>query len=205
VVVSRRLGCAFVHVQRTGGDSLEAALVAADAEAITALPGLPSWEDASRRRHLYASDLAAALGASEWGSLFSFGFVRNPWERLVSWHAMCLERPDINAFTRHVADELRDFTDFVERAGSGPASKTTVSQLDYVTDERGRPLVSFIGRFERLEADVAEVSRRLGVLLRLGHRNASSHSGYREYYSRRTRQVVGERFAPEIEAFGYRF
>jgi chondroitin 4-sulfotransferase 11 len=205
VVVSRRLGCAFVHVQKTGGESVEAALVEADAEAITAFPGLPAWEDTSRRRHLHASDLLAALGAAEWTSLFSFGFVRNPWERLVSWHAMCLERPDTNAFTRHVAEELRDFTDFIERPGTGPAAKTTVSQLDYLTDERCRPLVGFVGRFERLEADVAEISRRLGVRLRLGHRNASSHPGYRDYYSRRTREVVAERFAPEIEAFGYRF
>lgn len=84
--------------------------------------------------------------------------------------------------------------------GCGP-----IRQLDYLTDERGGPLVSFIGRFERLEADLADVSRRLGVVLRLGHRNASSHAGYQDYYSRRTREIVAERFARDIEAFGYRF
>lgn len=205
MVVSRRLGCAFVHVQKTGGESVEAALMEADGEAVTALPGNPAWEDTSRRRHLHASDLVAALGAAEWASLFSFGFVRNPWERLVSWHAMCLERPRINAFTRYVANELRDFNDFVERPGEGLAMKTTVNQIDYLTEERGGPLVSFIGRFERLEADVAEVSRRIGIELRLGHRNPSSHPGYRDCYSPRTRAIVAERFARDIEAFGYRF
>jgi hypothetical protein len=30
-------------------------------------------------------------------------------------------------------------------------------------------------------------------------------AGYQDYYSRRTREIVAERFARDIEAFGYRF
>jgi hypothetical protein len=205
VVVSERLRCAFVHVQKTGGESLEGALLDADPEAVTELPGNAAWEDPRKRRHLYAADLAAALGASRWEELFSFGFVRNPWERLVSWHSMCLERPEINEFTRQVASTMPDFAQFAAADPDGPAGKATVSQLDYLDGANGARLVSFIGRYENLEADVAAIADRIGVPLRLPHANRSDHRDYRDYYSDRTRMIVAERFARDIEEFGYRF
>ena len=56
-----------------------------------------------------------------------------------------------------------------------------------------------------VQADSGAISRRLGASLRLEHRNASAHVGYRDYYSRRPRTIVAERFARDIEVFGYRF
>lgn len=205
MLVSERLGCAFVHVQKTGGESLERALLEADPEAITELPGDAAWEDPRKRRHLHASDLVAALGERRWGELYSFGFVRNPWDRLVSWHSMCLERPEINEFTRHVATSLAEFDEFVEAAPDGPAGKVAVNQLDYLCAADGSRLVSYVGRYESLEAGVAEISERIGTRLRLPHSNRSSHRDYRDYYSARTREIVAARFARDIGAFGYRF
>ena len=60
----------FVHIQKTGGTSIRVAL---------GLPKVPPGKHWSAARH------RAALGREEWERRFTFAFVRNPWDRLVSW------------------------------------------------------------------------------------------------------------------------
>ena len=55
----------FIHINKTGGSSIEKAL------------GLPF-------SHQTASMRVARLGTEEWNRRYSFTFVRNPWDRLVS-------------------------------------------------------------------------------------------------------------------------
>ena len=72
--------------------------------------------------------------------------------------------------------------------------------------------VDFVGRYENLEQDFAEVARRIGlpsslVLPRLQavSRPAGSRDSYRAYYTEETRRVVGDRFGNDVELFQYRF
>jgi hypothetical protein len=81
-------------------------------------------------------------------------------------------------------------------------------QLDWFVSPHGDVLVDFIGKFENLEADWARVAMRLGIagttLPRLNV-NPERVRDYTSYYSERTRRVVADRFAVDIEYFGYRF
>jgi hypothetical protein len=69
-------------------------------------------------------------------------------------------------------------------------------------------LLDFIGRYERLDADWAMVAARLGIgntpLPRLNV-NAERARDYTAYYTPRTRQIIAERFAIDVEYFGYKF
>jgi hypothetical protein len=66
--------------------------------------------------------------------------------------------------------------------------------------------VDFVGRYERLEEDFAEVAERLGQPASLRHMNRSRAPGdYRPVYSARMRSVVESVYAADIKAFGYRF
>ena len=45
--------------------------------------------------HLTAVQLISFLSPLVWSQYYTFAFVRNPWERLVSWHSMIINNPHI--------------------------------------------------------------------------------------------------------------
>lgn len=158
------------------------------------------------QQHLPAAVLRELVGAEEWERCFTFAFVRNPWDRLVSLYhylkahmanaAVREAQPDMAA----LIDRASDFTAFVSLS---QVIGNDLSKL--LLDERGSLLVDFVGRFERMEEDLAHVSRRIGVSLALPRLNGSVHGNYREYYTSATRALVAKRYALDIETFGYTF
>jgi hypothetical protein len=62
------LDIVFVHINKTGGSSIETAL------------GLPF-------QHRTALELRSYLGERRWRERFSFAFVRNPWDKVASHYA----------------------------------------------------------------------------------------------------------------------
>jgi hypothetical protein len=196
MVVSARLRCIFVHVQKTGGSSIEVALRRHD-------PSIPE-KPHNARRHLGARDVRELVGHAAWDASFKFAFVRNPWDRLVSWHSMCVQAAAPNAFGRYVQERFASFEDFVMRPDATLA-RTTVPQVDYLAATDGALIVDFVGRYEALHRDYAEVGRRLGIDGALPHANRSAHRGYRDYFSDAMRDAVAARFARDIERFGYVF
>jgi len=197
MIISPRTRCIFVHIQKTGGVSVENALRLHD-------PAIGSNAH-DGRRHVFARELRDIVGAAQWDAYFKFAFVRNPWDRLVSWYHMCVQGTTPNAFSRYVKDNAPTFRDFILTTTTGMGERTTRNQLDYVTSEDGAVIVDFIGRYEMLATDLADVGARLGLPLELPHLNRSAHAHYRDYYTDETRAIVAARFARDIERFGYTF
>jgi chondroitin 4-sulfotransferase 11 len=197
MVVSHGTRSVFIHIQKTAGSSIEDALRSAD----------PAIEDSLRdgRRHHFARDLRQAIPVEVWREYFKFAFVRNPWDRLVSWYAMCMRNPGSNRFSAYVNAVAPTFDDFLTRATTGMGERTTWNQLDYVSDADGRVIVDFIGRYERLDEDFAVVRERLHLPRQLPHLNHTPHGEYRGYYSAASREIVAQRFARDIAHFGYAF
>jgi chondroitin 4-sulfotransferase 11 len=197
MVISHRARCLFVHIQKTGGASIESVLRHND-------PAIASAEHEGRR-HMSAREMRALVGPDSWSRYFKFAFVRNPWDRLVSWYHMCIQVPAPNRFACFVREHAPTFDEFVTKATTGPGERTTRNQLDYLTDDRGEVIVDFIGRYEALHQDFARVQERLGLPVALPHVNRSVHGDYRAYYSDETRDIVARRFAGDIRFFGYDF
>jgi hypothetical protein len=88
--ISHKYKSIFIHIQKTGGDAIETAV----------------RRDDSRSRGRFARQAPAPVRARGpggvapelWSGYFRFAFVRNPWERLVSWYSMCMQIPAPNAF-----------------------------------------------------------------------------------------------------------
>ena len=193
----------FVHVQKTGNNSVR-----------TALGG----DIFDPRKHWTARELREAHGDAVWNSCFRFSFVRNPWDRLVSWWAMIensrdyvdLDQPP-NAFFGHVLKRSTNFEEFLRRC-DGEIVETDGrknifrNQIDYLIDDSGAILVDFIGRFERLQEGFDKICDRLGrVPIQLERSNGSEHAPYTEYYTPATIDLVARHYARDIECFGYRF
>ena len=117
----------------------------------------------------------------------------------------------MNGFQRYIIGKAQTFEDFIRHCDAechdADGSKWIYrNQLDYLTDADGTVIVDYIGRFERLQADFAAAAARLGLQgVAIPHINRSIHPSYTQYYSGELRDFVGEMYARDIAAFGYRF
>jgi hypothetical protein len=154
--------------------------------------------------HLPASVLYD-LAVPEARSYFSFAFVRNPWDVVVStyfyWQKVFAAQAELGRNDPDHAYALSRFS-FSEFVRVYPMFGSDL--MSSLEDENGR-LPDFIGRYETVAADYAEICRRIGVDATLDHENATPHAPYRDYYTPETRAVVGNFFARDIEHFGYTF
>ncbi len=141
---------------------------------------------------------------------FKFCFVRNPWDRAVSFYlqmkkAVNLEYPPrLHAFKR--ATEC-SFPEFIKRVEcENPALFTDESYYNKIFSARGSLGMDFTGRFENLEADYRKLAQKIPVKDPvLQHRNRSDKRLYTEYYDPESRRIVGRLFAFDIDYFGYTF
>lgn len=199
----------FVHVQKTGGSSIERLLYdhLPAAEPVKGLPG---------GRHATMRQVTAAL--PETRDYWTFGFVRNPWARMYSWHAMVVRRGEVaDAGNRQLAERiarsrfwggvLARYPTFEQFVLEGPEEfeRLRRPQLDYLRTRRRR--ADFIGRTENLDDDLREAFARIGIPLppAVPQNNAGPPTDYREHYTPEMRRRVGSLFAADVDEFGYEF
>ncbi|MFZ5483788.1 MAG: sulfotransferase family 2 domain-containing protein [Pseudomonadota bacterium] len=217
MLLSPRYKFLFVHIAKTGGTSVRAALERVRRRD----PWYWLMWPCHRMSHLTGHRLgtkfprhAHAIAAQEmlpkdfYDSLFKFAFVRNPWDLQVSsFHHIRRERP-------HYMEGRDNFADFL-RWKLDPARPyqfhidTSIElQSDYLIDLHDHLIVDFVGRYERLHEDFAEACRRIGIAgPELPHRRQATdrRRDYREYYDDATADLVARHFARDIDRFGYRF
>jgi hypothetical protein len=208
MLISTARNFIFVHNQKSAGTSIAARLAASAPDCRRLLP-----------MHAPAADGIAKLGRDTWDSYYSFGFVRNPWARLVSWYSMICERPpqiNRNSLWDYVRSNSRNFEEFVMNCSDVISEQTiggyvyrkgfAINQLDYFIDGRGDVAVSFIGKFEQLERDFEVVSGNIGLEnTELEWKNRTQDKDFTTFYSPRTRDLVAHRFRRDIEYFEYTF
>tara|TARA_R110001592_G_scaffold130031_4_gene343035 strand:- start:12141 stop:12716 length:576 start_codon:yes stop_codon:yes gene_type:complete len=134
---------------------------------------------------------------------FKFTIVRNPFDWVVSWYF----------YRKKVKNEnnTRDIT-FKEWLSDENSSAynvkgigLTLSQFDMISGIENVN-INFIGKFENLQEDFNIACDKIGILQQeLPHANKSKHKCYTEYYDDETRQIVAEKYAKDIEYFGYKF
>jgi hypothetical protein len=217
MLLSVKYNFLFVHIAKTGGTSVRAALQSL------------RWRDpwyypmfvCSRLSHLSGHRLGSKfprhsriIAAKEmlpetfFNGLFKFAIVRNPWDLQVSsYHHIRRERP-------HLIAHINDFEQFIrwkldpQRPYQYHVDTSIQSQLDYLIDLQGNLLVDFIGHYETLTDDFGEITRRIGIKhLQLPHKRKATDrkKDYRSYYSDDLAALVGDHFRRDIEALGYNF
>ena len=150
----------------------------------------------------------------------SFSFVRNPWARLVSTWANKIDALGTNHDTmiegvhRGFVEKglpmrgAMPFEEFAEVACAFPDAKTEKhlrSQCSFVVRE-GEVVPDFLGRVEKMADDWERLAARAGVREKVRHLNNSRQKApYTERYDARLRELVGERYAEDIDTFGYEF
>ncbi len=193
----------FVHLPKTGGATLE-----------SVLDTIPDIRRNPKSRH----DTLSAILEREPGltDYWIFGFVRNPWARMVSWWSMIdvaqkaaddgdeSQRVKFEQYPLWRKTQGYDFETFILR-GMDEVQRLRLPQIEILT--AGDRVADFMGRTENYFDDVNKVRAKLGlpVEAELPHKHRGSHGPYRDYYTPKTRDKVAEVFKPDLDAFGYEF
>jgi len=185
-MISDKYKCIFVHIIKTGGISIATAL------------------DMDKKQcHFYASDIKQLVGEKRWNDYFTFTFVRNPWDKIVSQYHYNGEK-----FCKRHCGRMLNFEEYVKLLIANDRIYTTFTpqNLPYIIDGSDDVMVDFIGRFENLEEDFAYICRRLDIVdVKLPQLNISKHKHYSEFYNNETREIIAEKFRKDIKHFNYKF
>ena len=143
----------------------------------------------------------------ECSSYFKFGFVRNPWDRMVScylngvqdlshrdeWSKGLLEYENFCDFVCHFERSIwKDWIHFLP--------------LSHFLKIDGEIAVDVIGRFENLVEDFGSIKSKIGLTKGLAHsRKSKRENNYKEYYNDHTRDIIENFYKEDIETFGYEF
>jgi len=200
-MISLQKGFLFVHIPKTAGNSIQSVLRDYSEDQLVALRkeqdgierfGLrnPKYKV---KKHSTLSEYHDALGEAQFGKLYKFTCVRNPWDRMVSYYFTPTQKPEIW--------DQKKFRAIISKA---------VSVADYLRLSNGEedPFanVDYIMRFENLVDDFRAVCTAIGISPpTLPQYNRSSREHYSKYYDDELREFVRARFASEIERFDYRF
>lgn len=168
-------------------------------------------------------DIHAAPGwVRRWGRLkgaeadyFTFAFVRDPFERLVScyrdkilWEPSSRIYPtpyfDVYPFSMPTNMPFPEFVRRVSRIPDRLADRHFKSQYAHLY-HHGQPQVQFIGRMEHLAADWRTLAERFGLPLSLGRSHSTGTPGddYRSYYTPELVETVYARYRHDFEVLGY--
>jgi hypothetical protein len=155
---------------------------------------------AIKHGHVTLAQLRPHLSPEAFASYFKFAFVRNPFDRFVSFCAFMTR--DGGAFERNPRGVMRHF---LERA---PQDQVLFKpQHIFIVDENGALLTDAIGRVEEMQRSYETMCARIGVPSAELERdvNASRHEDYRSYYTPSLVDGVAALYARDLELFGYAF
>jgi sulfotransferase famil protein len=191
----------FVHVPKTAGNSIQSVLRDYSEDELVALRGEQDGVERfglrnpkyKLKKHSTLAEYRNAIGNEQFGSLYKFTCVRNPWDRMVSYYFTPTQSPE--------TWDRKKFRRIISKA---------VSVADYlrlnVRDHDPFENVNYIIRFENLANDFRTVCAALDISpTTLPQYNRSNREHYSKYYDDELRESVRERFAAEIERFGYVF
>ncbi|MBL4631784.1 MAG: sulfotransferase family 2 domain-containing protein [Paraglaciecola sp.] len=175
-----------------------------------------------RLAHLRSEEYVAYghIDGRTYQDYFTFGFVRNPWQRLVSeyLHKKIDRKMSLKQFVFEGLPEVNSFSD---------AHRHMIPQYDFLFDANGNQNVDFIGRFENLAGSFAQVCDSLGIhKASLPHKNSSYsprraglrklrhlfkgqqkrvNKDYRDYFDTELLEHVNHMYQKDIQNFGYVF
>lgn len=148
----------------------------------------------------------------ETGGYFRFSFVRNPWDRVVS----CYRDKIVNSHTVGKITILSrypglapkmPFEEFVAWL-AGPEGQDDFADRHWLSQSviLGKHC-DYVGRIETYADDLKKIADRLGLdHIETRHANVTSReSSYRHFYTDKTRALVADRYALDIETFDYAF
>lgn len=212
------LRCAFIHIPKAAGTTVNYQLRRwsdqVGGSASTPRNAELTCNLGQLSKHIKATTFRSVVGPDEWNELFTFTFVRNPWELMVSsyfwWRQISYQgRSGImdSALIRRMS-----FPEFINsRYGRFFINEHHGTMSDWFTDQ-GESIVKHVGRVENLHEELQYISAYIGGVLSVELKDPgyfqlhkTDRQSYQKYYDDESKDIVYRRFSDVIEHSGYRF
>ena len=149
--------------------------------------------------HISLLQLRPHLDPGQFDSFFKFAFVRNPFDRFVSYCSfMTRFKGEFQANPQGVMRHILDH----------PPHQHILfwPQAQFLADTDGTLLTDYVGRVERMQDSFDEIASRVGIpTVKLDRVNTSARGDYRAYYTPQLIDGVAKLYERDLELFGYRF
>jgi hypothetical protein len=197
----------FIHVPRTSGSSIELQFGYSDIG-----PGrkpMP-W------KHWTLNQWQQHLDAATFDEYFKFTIVRNPWDRMISKYCAGNFFGPIGLRAgrslKYFLDEYHHLSNMDNVGHWNRWRKWEYGEtlVDYFNPEQ----MDYVGRFETREESLDYISQKINVPLdndvqirgcQADFRRENVDHHYTNFYDDETKSIVAERYAKDIEYFGYEF
>lgn len=135
----------------------------------------------------------------------------NPWDRALSAYNFVKNggtkyvQPAPNSiYSQPVFDNFHSFVEnWLPHADLSTSDVVFEPQYKYICDKKDRIIVDYVGKIENIEADNC---KKISKEVNLKRLNATrSENGYKQYYSDKTKNIIGKIYEKDIEMFEYRF
>ncbi|WP_196137745.1 sulfotransferase family 2 domain-containing protein [Aliikangiella sp. G2MR2-5] len=178
----------FIHIPKAAGTSISQSLYGENTFHFTA-------------------DTYNFLPREDFNEYFKFAFVRNPYERILSTYKYSFKQ-----FKEHpktsvaFVTRFKSFENFVlEWVNRKNISKHYFfyTQERYISDQTGKLLVDYIGKFETVDEDFKFVARKLNIDKELMHTNKSPKRKEETVYTEDMANKVFNVYKNDFMLFGY--
>lgn len=224
-MISHKHQCIFIHIPKCAGTSIEDVLghfdqhkgrkgqdhrsirmIQKPAISHHTVANLDNLKDFARRirqnyRKVANPNNALRVDAKQYQQYYKFTFVRNPWFRAYSWYQNAMRDP-IHQRNYGIEPSL-NFNQFIKKhIGKGFLRPQTYWLKDY----KGNIAMDFVGKFENLRQDFAQVCESLSIEpIELPHKISGNNHDPRKAFDNDTIELIGEHYREEIQLFGYQF
>jgi hypothetical protein len=193
----------YIHIPKTGGSSIERSLINIHYPEIT--KPVAKWPSKLKTDFVVgkASNQHWPLNRFDhYQDYTRFCTARNPFSRLVSEYSYIKRGYN----TSRAAQPGLSFTSFVKQDLIETLAHPyhSLPQTAFITTATKH--IDFIIKFENIQQDFDTVCDKIGIARQqLPHLNKTDHKHYTEYYDDETREIVAQKYARDIEYFGYTF
>jgi len=190
-MISHKHKFLFIHIPRTGGSSIESQFNFKEAK--------------EKNKHWTLSGWKKILDPNIFDEYFKFSLVRNPWDFTVSKYKCPWFGSDSGG--RPIGELAGKSLKYFLEHYKTPSHERGETFYDYFDPEQ----MDFIGRFENRENDLQYISQKISVHIdgnihqRKIQMRDKNKKHYTEYYDDETREIVAQKYARDIEYFGYKF
>lgn len=236
-MISHQDRCLFVHIPKAAGQSVESVFVERmgltwqQREALLLKANNSAEQGPPRLAHLTAQEYLnyGYVTPEQFQQYFKFSFVRNPWARIVSEYNYRRMHGDAayQVSFKHFLFEQFPTEDMDDYHLAKDYYRHVIPQWQFLYDDNGKPLVDFIGKFERLQKDFTIVCQHLDITaVNLPHKNKTAAEGlkhrfiqkikchftansnnkhYSTYYDNESQGFIADLYKKDIELFNYQF
>ena len=176
----------FIHVPKNAGTSIRNSFN---------INGYDKKVVSRRYPHSTCSEIKKYCGEEVWNSYYRFAFVRNPFDRLVSFYHFHKS----NQYKHKVGRERAYTQTFKEWVMNTKDKNVIQTQSDYLDEQ-----INFIGCYEDLQKDFNSVCNQIGIpSYERPHYNQSQHEHWSTFWDDELNEYILDKYQRDFQNFAY--